>query len=88
MANLIAKQTVFATIDRRKAVKEGHPEAKFLLVREGHEISEAEVEKHEGAAALVGSKASTEPVHEAQTPQRRVVEEEEPKQRRKKAKRR
>jgi hypothetical protein len=84
MANLIAQQTVFATIDRKKAVKEGHPEAKFLLVREGHEISEADVEKHEGAAALVGSKASTEPVHEAQTAQRR--EDETPVKRRKKRK--
>lgn len=53
---MIAKQTVFLTGDRSKAVPEGHPEARFLLVREGHDINEALVEQHD-ALDLVNSKA-------------------------------
>lgn len=51
---MIAKQAVYLTQDRQTAVPEGHKDAKFLLVREGHEIDEALVEKHD-AADLVGS---------------------------------
>lgn len=53
---MIAKQTVFLTGDRSKAVPEGHPEAKFLLVREGSEIADAEAEKH-NAVALIDTPA-------------------------------
>lgn len=52
---MISKQTVFLNADRTNAVKEGDPKARFLLVRQGHEIAESIVEKYSGAAALVGS---------------------------------
>lgn len=52
---MIAKQTLFLNGDRTKVVVEGDAEARFLLVREGHEISEAEVEKYD-AAELVNTK--------------------------------
>lgn len=51
---MISSQTVFLNADRTKAVKEGDKDAKFLLVKEGVEISEAEAAKYEGAAALIG----------------------------------
>lgn len=53
---MIAKQTLFFTGDRKQVVPEGHPEAKFLFVREGSEIADAEVEKN-NCAALVDSPA-------------------------------
>lgn len=57
---MIAKQTVFLTGDRSQAVPEGHADAKFLLVREGHDIEEALIEKHD-AMDLVNSAATAKP---------------------------
>lgn len=51
---MIAKQTVFLSSDRSKAVPEGDADAKFLLVREGHEIEPETAEKYEGAVDLIG----------------------------------
>jgi len=55
---MIAKQTVFLTGDRSKAVPEGHADAKFLLVREGSSIEDALAEKH-SAVALIDTPAKT-----------------------------
>lgn len=65
---MIAKQSVFLTADQ-KAVPEGHADAKFLLVREGNEIEEALVEKHD-ALSLVNSasKKKAEPEQEITPP--------------------
>lgn len=58
---MTAKQTVFLTEDRTKAVPAGHPNARFLLVREGLEIEPSQFEHYEGAAALIkGKKAEHE----------------------------
>lgn len=62
---MIAKQTLFFTGDRKQVVPEGHPEAKFLFVREGTEVADSEVEKH-GAAALVDSPPKNKPVEPQQ----------------------
>lgn len=51
---MISSQTVYLNSDRTKAVKEGDKDAKFLLVREGGEISDEQAAKYEGAAALIG----------------------------------
>lgn len=51
---MIASQTVFLTIDRKRAVLEGDKDAQYLLVRAGHEITDALLAKYEGAEALVG----------------------------------
>lgn len=61
---MIAKQSVYLTADRSKAVPESDPEAKFLLVREGHEIEEALVEKH-SALDLVNSASKAKPAEPA-----------------------
>lgn len=57
---MIAKQSVYLTADRSQVVPEGHADAKFLLVRVGHEIEEALVEKH-NALDLVNSEATEKP---------------------------
>ena len=62
---MIAKQSVYLNADRTKAVPEGHQDARFLLVREGHDINEAELEKYGGADSLVGSKAKGPSVDES-----------------------
>lgn len=62
---MIAKQTVFLTGDRSKAVPEGHEEAKFLLVREGCNIEDALAEKH-GAVALIDAPAEKKAVEPQQ----------------------
>lgn len=64
---MIAKQTVFLTGDRSKAVPEGHADAKFLLVREGSEIADKEAEKY-NAVALIDTPAKKAPVEPQQTP--------------------
>lgn len=56
---MIAKQSVFLNSDHSKAVPEGDPDAKFLLVRAGHDISEAQVERYD-ALNLVNSAVSGE----------------------------
>lgn len=61
---MIAKQTVFLTGDRSQAVPEGHADAKFLLVREGHDIEGALIEKHD-AMDLVNSTATAKPAEPA-----------------------
>lgn len=62
---MIAKQTLFFTGDRKRVVPEGHPEAKFLFVREGTEVADAEVEKY-GAASLVDSPPKNKPAEPQQ----------------------
>lgn len=57
---MIAKQTVYINSDRSQAVPDGHADAKFLLVREGHEIEELLVEKHD-ALDLVNSAPKAKP---------------------------
>jgi hypothetical protein len=52
---MISKQAVYLDSERKRAVPEGHKDARFLLVREGHEVEEALVEKYDGAADLVNS---------------------------------
>lgn len=61
---MIAKQSVYLTADRSGVVPEGHEDAKFLLVREGHEIEEALVEKHD-AMDLVNSASKAKPAQPA-----------------------
>lgn len=56
---MIAKQSLFLTADN-KVVVEGDAEARFLLVREGHDINEAMVEKYD-CADLVGTAAKVKP---------------------------
>jgi hypothetical protein len=51
---MIASKTVYLAADRKTAVAAG-PEAKFLLVKAGHEIDQATAEKYDGAIALIGS---------------------------------
>lgn len=66
-----ASQTVFLTADRTRAVPEGHKDAQYLLVREGGEIADEQLEKYDGAAALVGrgaSKSSAAPAETKKTP--------------------
>lgn len=60
-----ASQSVYLNFDRTKAVPEGHADARFLLVREDHEIDDAEVEKYDGASSLVGSKRKGPSVDDA-----------------------
>lgn len=43
---MIAKETLFLNADKSKAVPQGDKDARFLLVREGQEISEADAEKY------------------------------------------
>jgi hypothetical protein len=42
-------------ISKQAVYPEGHKDARFLLVREGHEVEEALVEQYAGAADLVNS---------------------------------
>lgn len=58
---MIAKQTVYLTEDRKNAVPEGDKDARFLLVRAGHEVNEAELEKYEGAQDLVTTESKVKP---------------------------
>lgn len=46
MANVVAEKTWFLNADKTKAVEENDPAAAFLLVREGVEIDESELEKY------------------------------------------
>lgn len=64
---MIAKQSVYLNTDRSKAVAEGDKDARWLLVREGHEISEGEADKYDGAASLIG-KARSGPSVDEQRP--------------------
>lgn len=52
---MIAKQTVYLNEAKTKAVPDGDPSARFLLVREGHDVEPALVDKYEGAGDLVSS---------------------------------
>jgi hypothetical protein len=54
---MVAKQTVYLTGDRSKAVAEGDKEARILLVREGHEIADALVKQYDAHDLVVGSSA-------------------------------
>lgn len=54
---MIAKQSVYLNLERDKALPEGHEDAKFLLVRAGQEVAEADLDRYEGTADL----ADTEP---------------------------
>lgn len=49
---MLAKQSVYLNLERDKALPEGHEDAKFLLVRAGQEIAEADLERYDGAADL------------------------------------
>jgi hypothetical protein len=64
-AKMISKQSVYLNADRSKAVPEGHQDARFLLVREGHDIEQSEIEKYDGAAGLIGAKAKGPSVDES-----------------------
>lgn len=54
---MIAKQTVFLTLDRSRAVVESDPEAKFLLCRAGLEIADKVAQQYTDAVALLSAKA-------------------------------
>lgn len=71
---MISKQTVFLTADRSKAVPEGHKDARFLLVREGHEVNDAEMEKYDGAESLVNAKGKALPDRPVSNPASSVPE--------------
>lgn len=58
---MISKQTVYLNENRTKAVAEGDPGARFLLVREGMEIDLALAEKYDGATDLIGSASKAKP---------------------------
>jgi hypothetical protein len=45
MAEYVARERLYHTVDRSKVVKEGDPEAAFLLAGEGDVISESEVKR-------------------------------------------
>jgi hypothetical protein len=64
---MISKQTVFLTVDRKKAVPEGHKDARYLLVREGSEVEPAQLEEIDGAEGLVGSKRKGPSMDESRT---------------------
>jgi hypothetical protein len=51
-----ASQTVFLTLDRKRAVPAGDKEAQFKLVHEGQEIDQSKAEQYEGAVELIGGK--------------------------------
>lgn len=57
---MIAKNTVYLSEDRKTAVAEGDPAARFLLVRAGSEIADAALDKYEGAAELVSKAAEAQ----------------------------
>jgi hypothetical protein len=65
---MISKQTVYLNAQRTLAVKEGDSRAQYLLVRAGHEVPDAEVDRYEGAAALVGKSAKADPAAETSAP--------------------
>lgn len=44
---MISPKTYYLTEDRENVVEEGDPKAKFLLVREGQEIADADAEKYD-----------------------------------------
>lgn len=54
---MIAKQAIYLNLERDKALPEGHEDAKFLLVRGGQEIADAELGKFDGASELAESEA-------------------------------
>lgn len=54
---MISSKTLYLTADRDKVVEEGNPKARFLLVREGHEIDDKLAEKH----GVNAQKASKQP---------------------------
>lgn len=60
---MIARQTVYLTRDRSKAVLLGD-NAQFLLVRAGQEIPQHLAELYEGAVELIGGTKVAEPVPE------------------------
>lgn len=53
-----SNQTVYLNADKSKAVPEGDADARFLLVREGHELDDKIAEQYEGAIDLMGKTAS------------------------------
>lgn len=53
-----SKARIYLNEDKTKALPEGHKDARTLLVIEGAEILESELEKYEGAKKLAGSKES------------------------------
>lgn len=57
---MISKARVYLSEDRTRAVPEGHKDAKFLLVAEGGEIVDSQLERYKGAKALVAGKAAAE----------------------------
>lgn len=71
---MIAKQTVYLTGDRSKVVPEGDKDARFLLVREGHEINEALVEQHDALdlvnSAFKGDRPKAQPSELEEMPER------------------
>jgi hypothetical protein len=62
---MIAKQSVYLTADRKTAVPEGDKGARFLLVREGHEVNDAVLDRYENAESLVGAKRKGPSVDES-----------------------
>jgi hypothetical protein len=63
---MTAKQSVYLNLERDKALPEGHEDAKFLLVRAGQEVAEADLERYEGASDL--AEAEPEPKEEVVIP--------------------
>lgn len=57
---MIAEKTVYLNAEGTKAVPEGHKDARFLLVRKGHSIEQAELDKYDDAEKLIG-KGGDEP---------------------------
>lgn len=70
-----AKQAVYTDAERKKALPEGHADAAYLLVGEGCEIHEHELEKVDGAPELAAKavKKAPEPVPDAQMVDGEVV---------------
>ena len=74
---MIASQTVYLAADQKTAVLPG-PQAKFLLVREGHDIEQSVAEKYDGAIALIGGKKA-KPEHPSESPKPKNREQSAPK---------
>lgn len=58
MADYVAKERLFLTADKERVVKEGDPDAAYVLVGEGGVVNEADAKKY-GLSG--GAKAADEP---------------------------
>ena len=65
MPQRISKHTLYLNSDRSKVVKEGDPDAAFLLVREGSAVNESEVARLEKAGVKVNLSTDEAPDFDA-----------------------